>query len=291
MNRFTGRFLKCAAAFVLALILAAAPVCASAAAAWINSSGAKIYATNGRSGKLPRGTAVELMDVSGSWAKIGYKGAVGAIQLKYITLKSGITGYAKSDTPLYKSASTSSGKLGTIPRGTTLKVVGINGGFYQVTNTAYSIVGYVKGSTVSKTKPAVAASSSSTKKNYTKAEKIAILAKAQEGKGYAYGAEGGSRFDCSGLTYYVYKNAAGVTLPRASYSQASDRRFSTIGSVSALKTGDLLCFDTGSGTIDHVGVYIGGGKFVHASQSAGKVVTSTLDSYYRKAFCWAKRIV
>lgn len=292
MKRFTGRLLKSMAAFVLVLILAAAPVAASAASAWINSSSAKVYASNGKSGKLPKGTSVNFTGVSGGWAKIKYKGVSGIVKLKYITLKSGITGYAKVNTALYRSASSSSSKKGTIPKGTKLKVVGINGNYLQVADTSYSVTGYVRGSNVSKTKPSTASGSSSSAASYTRAERVVILAKAQIGKPYAYGAEGSSRFDCSGLCYYVYKYAAGITLPRASSSQASDGRFSTIRSLSSLKAGDLVCFNTGSGSgVDHVGIYIGGGKFIHASDNAGKVLQSEFDSYYRGAFLWAKRIV
>ena len=295
MKRFTGRMLKIAAVFVLVVILAAAPAAASAAAAWINSSSAKIYASNGKSGKLPKGTSVDFVSVSGSWAKIKYKGNTGLIKLKYITLKSGVTGYAKTNTPLYKSASSSSSKKGTIPKGTKLKVVGISGSYLQVTDSSYSVGGYVRSSAVSKKKPATSSSSSSSStpaKNYTKAERIVMLARAQVGKPYSYGAEGSASFDCSGLAYYVYKYAAGVTLKRESSAQGTDSRFSTIRSVSSLKVGDLVCFITGGGNeIDHVGVYIGGGKFIHASASADKVVQSSFDSYYKDAFVWAKRII
>jgi len=281
-------------ALALVLLLAAAPVAASAAAAWINSSGARAYASNGRSAKIPKGASVNCVSVSGSWAKITYKGKACFVKLKYVTLKSGLTGYAKVNTPLYKSASTSSGKRGTIPKGTTLKVVGINGNYYQVTDTSYSVSGYVKAGSVSKTKPVMTSSSSSSSssgnKKYTKAERVVLLAKAQIGKPYAYGAEGASRYDCSGFAYYVYRNAVGVALERESAQQATDSRFSTIRSLSSLKVGDLLCFKTSGSIVDHVGVYIGGGKFIHASASAGKVLQSGFDSYWQDAFVWAKRI-
>ena len=292
MKNNAGKLLKLLTALTMVLILAAAPVCASAVTAYINSSSALIYAKSGKSGKLPKGTKVDLTDVSGNWAKIKYKGAVGITKLKNVTLKTGLTGYAKINTPLYKSASTSSGKKGTIPKGTKLMVVGINGNFYQVTDTSYSIVGYVKGNNVSKTKPATSTKSSSTKKNYTKAERIVIVAKAQLGKPYAYGQEGSKKYDCSGLTYYVYKTAVGVTLQRESTAQGTDSRYSTIRSISSLKAGDLVCFNTGSGTVDHVGVYIGNGDFIHSSYGASKVITSSFaEKYYRESFLWGKRIV
>ena len=292
MKKTAGRLIKSLMAMALVLVLSAAPVAASAAAAWINSSNARVYASNGKSGKVPKGLSVDCVSVSESWAKVKYKGYTGVVQLKYVTLKSGITGYAKVNTPLYKSASASSSKKGTIPKGTELKVVGIDGSFYQVTDTSYSVVGYVKGSNVSKTKPKTtsSSSSSSSSKNYTKAERVVILAKAQLGKPYAYGAEGSGSYDCSGLAYYVYKYAAGITLARESSAQAKDSRFSNIMSVSSLKTGDLVCFITNGSSVDHVGIYIGGGKFIHASATEGEVVQSSFTSYWQNAFVGAKRI-
>lgn len=291
MKNYSGRLLKCVTAFVLALLLAVVPIGASAVAAWINSSSAKIYVSKTKSGSVPKGTSVNLVAVSGSWAKITYKGKTGITLLKNVTLKSGLTGYAKYNAPLYKSASTSSAKRGTIPKGTALKVVGITGNFYQVTNTSYTAGGYVPSSYVSKTKPKTSSSNSSSKKNYTKAELVALCAKMQVGKPYAYAEEGSKKFDCSGLTYYVYKTAVGVTLPRSSTQQGMDSRFKTIRTMSQLKAGDLVCFNTGSGTVDHVGVYLGSGKFVHSSYSAGQVITSSFTSYYQDAFLWGKRIV
>jgi len=286
-------------ALCLAMLLALAPIGASAVSAWINVSGVTIYSTTGKKGTLPKGTTVNFTDWNGHWAKINYRGVTGITLLRNITLKSGLTGYARVNTPLYKYASTSSASYGTIPKGTTLKVVGINGSFYQVTNTSYSICGYVLGSNVSKTRPAASKPSSSSAskpaatKNYTKAEKVAILANSLQGRPYAYGAEGSQKFDCSGFTYYVYKNAAGVTLKRSSYEQGNDSRFGTVASISGLRQGDMVCFNTSGGSVvDHVGVYIGGNKFIHASSTAGKVVVSEIDTaYYKSAFKWGKRIV
>ena len=314
----------------LSLILAAMPVCASAVAAYINTN-AKVYGAGGKSGTLSRGAYVNFVGVSGNWAKIYYRGVPGITQLKNITLRNGMIGYAKVNAPLYKGTADGS-TYGTIPKGTMLKVVGINGSFYQVTNTAGSLSGYVRAAYVSKTKPYVAPatkpSTGTTKPSTgtvvkpttkpvvnpttkpvvnpttppstggnstatTRAEKVAALAIQQVGKKYAYGAEGPSTFDCSGLTYYIYKAAAGVTLKRNSYDQGMDGRFTTITSISSLKAGDLLCFNTSGGTdVDHVAVYVGNNLFVNASETAGVVKYGSLgDDYYKSAFKWGKRIV
>ena len=112
------------------------------------------------------------------------------------------------------------------------------------------------------------------------------------GSKYSYGSEGPSKFDCSGLTYYVYRSA-GVAVYRESAAQGNDSRFTTIRSRSSLKTGDLVCFNTGGGNVvDHVGVYFGDGNFIHASSNAGEVMVSNLNTgFYKDAFLWGKRIV
>jgi len=135
----------------LAMILCITPALAGYSA-MINNSGAKIYSSSGKSGSLPKGTSVTVTDVESGWAKISYKGATGVVKTQYLTAKNGVTGYASRNTALYKGASSSSGKLGTIPKGTKLEVVGASGSYYQVTNG--SVYGYVAKGSVSKTKPA-----------------------------------------------------------------------------------------------------------------------------------------
>ena len=75
----------------------------------------------------------------------------------------------------------------------------------------------------------------------SKIDKIVNLAKAQIGKPYRWGAAGPSSFDCSGFTTYIYKNGAGISLPRTSVSQS---KTGTKVSRSNLKTGDLVFFNT-----------------------------------------------
>jgi cell wall-associated NlpC family hydrolase len=84
------------------------------------------------------------------------------------------------------------------------------------------------------------------------------------GKPYRYGALGPSTFDCSGLTKFAY-GSAGITLPHSAAAQyQSGRRVNR----NQLQPGDLI-FWRG---LDHVGMYIGNGKMVHAPRT-GEVVT------------------
>jgi cell wall-associated NlpC family hydrolase len=97
-------------------------------------------------------------------------------------------------------------------------------------------------------------------------------AKAQVGKAYCYAGTGPTCFDCSGLTYKAWK-AGGLTLPRPSGAQ-----FAAYPKVplNQLQPGDLL-FPADPN--QHVGIYIGGGKMVHATKP-GSTVKEVLMSTY-----------
>jgi len=123
--------------------------------------------------------------------------------------------------------------------------------------------------------------------------KIIEIAKNLLDSPYVYGAEGPSKFDCSGFTHYVFKES-GIRIPRTSSAQA------TVGTrieKSQLKMGDLVFFDTSgkyNGVVTHVGIYIDNGEFIHASsgRNAKRVVISSLtEGYYNERFIKAQRII
>lgn len=126
--------------------------------------------------------------------------------------------------------------------------------------------------------------------NSSSGNNIAIFAKKYLGYSYVYGGTKPSTgFDCSGFTYYVY-NSCGYSLSRSCQAQAKS---GTAVSRKNLSAGDLVFFDNGSnGSIGHVGIYIGGGKFIHAENSKTGVRIDTLNSgYYNKYYYSARRIV
>lgn len=103
---------------------------------------------------------------------------------------------------------------------------------------------------------------------------------------YVWGAEGPSAFDCSGFTAYVY-SAFGIYLPHYTGSQAQMGRSV---SESGLQPGDLVFFNT-YGSISHVGIYIGGGQFIHAAtRGVGVTISSLYESYYASRYACAVRI-
>jgi cell wall-associated NlpC family hydrolase len=123
-----------------------------------------------------------------------------------------------------------------------------------------------------------------------KSRKIIQLAKQKLGRKYVWGAVGQQgTFDCSGFTSYVFKKN-GINIPRTSINQS---KFGKYISRANLKKGDLIFFDTSKtrkGYVNHVGIYLGNGKFIHASSSQKKVVVSRLSKFYAKRYVGARRL-
>ena len=129
--------------------------------------------------------------------------------------------------------------------------------------------------------------------NAEKLEHAIYLAQSKLGRPYVYGATGPEKFDCSGLTTWIF-NAVGVSLKRSAYAQGYDESFTKIEGWQNLRRGDIVFFDTisDSDRSDHAGVYIGDGYFIHASSGAHRVVVSNLTTgYYGRVFSWGRRIL
>lgn len=123
--------------------------------------------------------------------------------------------------------------------------------------------------------------------------KVATYAKAKLGKKYAWGATGPLSFDCSGFTREVYKSTTGIKIPRVSRDQA---KVGTYIKYEELKRGDMVFFDTEkkySGKVNHVGIYLNNGSFIHASSAKKKVVITNFKKkpFYKKRFLWGRRVI
>ena len=123
----------------------------------------------------------------------------------------------------------------------------------------------------------------------SKSSRIASFAKKNLGKRYVWGATGKrGTFDCSGFTSYVYKKN-GINIPRTSRNQAKYGKYIPRRN---LRKGDLVFFDTSKrrkGYVNHVGIYLGNGKFIHASSAKRKVVVSRLSKFYAQRYKGARR--
>lgn len=216
-----------------------------------------------------------------------------------------VTLYATENLNVRSEQSATSSKLGILSKGE--KINGIDRGewveFEFNGKTAYVIKAYL-----SETKPEVEKpkkEEKSNKKNNSSntttpskkenetynadIDTVVDLALAQVGKPYVWAtANPNIGFDCSGLTYYVYKQV-GINLSRTSYTQIN---YGTRVSASELRKGDLVFFNNGGGRISHVGIYIGNNKFVHASTpGTGVIVSKLFGGYFGKTFVGATRLI
>ena len=252
-------------------------------------------------GNLPKGTAVTVHSTSNGWSKISANGIEGYVSSQYLsaTKPSTSNGTSSSTTStmyvtasdglnVRKGPSTSYSKVANLPKGTAVTVYSTSNGWSKIS--ANGIEGYVSSQYLSTTKPS--STETTTPSTGSSVDAVLNFANKQMGKPYVWGAEGPSSFDCSGFTYYVYKNAAGITLPRVSADQS---KYGTTVSKSNLRAGDLVFFDTSgsnNGAVSHVGIYIGGGQMIHCSSSKGQVIKTSIETnYWVNAFVRAKRVL
>ena len=253
---------------------------------------------------LSKGTEVTVISSSNGWSKVNVGGVSGYVSSDYLSSTKPSTGSSSSNEStsnststmyttdrlnLRKGAGTSYSVITTLDKGVAVTVHSSSNGWSKVS--VNGMTGYVSSSYLSSTKPSNSSSSTDSSTS-SKVDKVLNFASQQLGKPYVWGAQGPNSFDCSGLTYYVYKNAAGITLPRTSVEQS---KYGTTVSKSNLKAGDLIFFDTSGpndGGVSHVGIYVGNGQMIHASSSQKKIVKVSVEtSYWNNAFVRAKRVL
>lgn len=210
-----------------------------------------------------------------------------------------------SSANIRESASTSANVVTTLLRNTEVTITGEEGDFYKIQYR--DITGYVAKSLVSDKMVEVTSRSSATRtadttkeqeaneetsvnsENSAGGENIVSFAKKYIGYNYVSGGTSPSTgFDCTGFTYYIY-NSCGYSLSR---SFSVQKQSGIAVSKENLQPGDLLIFDNNrDGSADHVGIYTGGGNFVHAENSRTGVKTDTVSSgHYKNCYYSARRI-
>ena len=294
----------------------AATVLGDAFAAWTGSAKSSLNLRANPStsatkiSTVSKGTTFSVIGQSGDWYYIKLKNGTKAYAHKDYVKKgtsyttctvTGITGQLN----IRKGPGTDQKVVATVKNGTVLSLLDDSSSWYKV-KTAAGTIGYIDSKYAklggnlysgSSSSGSSGGNVSSTPVDSNAALGVQIAQYAQNflGRPYYLGATGPNRFDCSGFTYYVYKHF-GITLLRTAYQQGYQQKGQKITSKSDLIPGDLVFFNTkmdDSDLSDHAGIYIGNGKFIHASSgSAHCVVISDLSSnYYKTHFSWGRRIV
>lgn len=223
------------------------------------------------------------------------------------------TGYVTAEgLRVRKEPDSSSEELDSLKRNDKVEIIGQTGNWYKIKLNGE--IGYVSSKYISDTKvpETTSRSGSSLKKeetlagqnqetNEAKPEEISeeskstgaeVVEYAKKYLGYKYVSGGSSPekgFDCSGFTLYVYKHF-GITLNRSSGAQIKN---GIAVEKSDLQLGDIVLFNNDANTsIGHVGIYIGNGNFIHASNPKDGVKITTLTTgYYEKRYVGARRVI
>lgn len=254
-------------------------------------------------GVYDTGKEMTITGSSGNWYAVSCDGKTGYVCKDYMTTSkpgssnanSGTEGYIKGSSVRMRSGpGTGYSILGTYNNSTPLTITGTSGDWTAVT--INGLKGYVNSAYVTTTKPAATSANPSASQPATvpadsgsKGQQIVDTAKQYLGYPYVYGGMSPSGFDCSGFVGYVYKQC-GYSLKRV----ASDIYYNNGVSVSKseLQPGDLVFFSNSSDSVGHVGIFISGTQFIHASSSTVGVIISDLSSsYYLAHYVGAKRII
>ena len=274
------------------VLLSTLAVPALAASGTVNAEGSSLRVRSQANtnsavlGSLSHGTQVEVNAVTESgWYQISYNGAAGYVSGDYLTVADAAQLPVEKE-PVYARVTASalnvrSGpgtdyeKTDKLSAGTVVEVLEESTGWYKIDS------GYISA------EYAVIVDAASA----TLGSEIANYALTFVGYPYVYGGSSPSGFDCSGFTSYVYAQF-GISLNRSASNQLDN---GTPVSMSELQPGDLVLFKksgTGSKRASHVGIYIGGNQFVHASTSTvGVIVSNMSDAYYTSGFVGGRRLV
>lgn len=252
--------------------------------------------------QAPKGAQVTVEEDAGNgWYKVTYGGKTGYMSGEWLTVAL-TDGTVLEDTPTPKAEEpeqkrglitasalnvrsgpgTTYDKVATLKGGNVVDIVSDPGnGWYQIES------GYVSAEYVTLVDASYEGSSSL-------GASAAAMAKSLLGCRYRSGASGPSSFDCSGFTYYIYKQL-GHPIARGSSSQYYNSGYFV--STSAMQPGDLIFFfdrrfDSSGGTLPttHVGMYVGDGQFIHASTTSYRVQYDSVSGYYAPYIVGAKRI-
>ncbi|MCX7710446.1 MAG: SH3 domain-containing protein [Clostridia bacterium] len=324
MSRY-GKLLLSVAMLILTLSLLTGFAYAESKTAVVNGDDVNLRAKPSTSAsivtKVDKGTEVSILSEDDGWYNVSVKNKKGWISTQFVSVKSEAAGKGKilaEDVNLRSNPNLSAKVIKKLDKGESVSLIEGSGEWVKI-KTSANETGWVKqefvsGKPVSVSRgaiertpkketvetPKIEAPKEEAPKteddNKTddsgKAQELVEYAKKYLGVKYVYGGSSPKGFDCSGFTSYVFDHF-GIDLERVAASQAGQGKKI---SKSELKAGDLVFFDTNGGRnyICHVGIYIGDGKFIHASsgRNSKRVVISDLsEGFYENAYMTARRVL
>lgn len=240
---------------------------------------------------LPNGAQVDVSGITEEgWFQVTFQNTKGYVSGEYLVMNEddvqslkvvGEPVYGKvTEGPLnVRSAPNTNGKrVKQLSAGQVVQIISKLDGWYEIAD-GYISANYVK---------IVDASEATSSGN---AAQVVAYAKQFLGSPYVYGGTSPRGFDCSGFVKYVYANF-GITMNRTASAQMDN---GTPVSMSELIPGDVVFFKkagSSASRASHVGIYIGGGQFIHASTSTTGVIISNMSSaYYTTGFVGARRML
>ncbi len=235
--------------------------------------------------KAYKGQILDITSKEDSFYRIIYNGSIAYASTDYVSVNVKSIGTVTTNLLNIRSAPTAdSSVVGQLAYGDEVQLTGANGNWYEIL--LFGQLRYVHSDYISARDTSVLASRDGTGFS-RESSRLVEYSKNYLGVPYVSGGASPSGFDCSGFTSYVYAQF-GFSLPRTAASQAT---IGTPVSRSELLPGDLVFFNTYGG-ISHVGIYTGGGQFIHATVPGDVVKISSLGtSYYNSRYVTARRIM
>lgn len=275
-------------ASVAALIFMTATSC-FAAEGTVITNGLNIRSAPGTdSTVITKAYTGEILDITskeGSFYRILYNDSVAYASADYVSVNVKSVGTVTTDLLNIRSAPSSSAEVvGQLVYGDEVRLTGISDNWYEIL--LFGELRYVHSDYVSVRDVSALASRDGT--GFSRSGgRVVEFSKKYIGTPYVAGGSSPSGFDCSGFTSYVY-GQFGYNLSRTASGQAVE---GTYVSRSNLIPGDLVFFNTYGG-ISHVGIFIGGDSFIHATVPGDIVRISSLNSsYYSSRYVTARRII
>lgn len=249
---------------------------------WTNYNKGKFMGYRAKDGTIWN-VAETAVDKKGNlWYKVGTREWIEARYTVDVGMDTPASTNAKTKKSTAKNVVNNVISLGTVTKKSTKKSKVTKAKAAKVKKAKQIVDAAVKKTSKKSTTKKVASTQAS-----SKAGAIVALAEQQVGKPYAWGANGPDSFDCSSLVQYVFKNAAGMNLPRTTYDQVKvgqtvyQKSQANGQPVSAnnLQVGDLLFWGSESSPY-HVAIYIGNNQYVNAATPEQGTILQTMTSYF-----------